>query len=73
MCTWYVSTSKKSDESRDYGLIWIAEDFDSEEEARAFASSVLSTGVRVEAGTLPGVWPTVRVSWRRAQEWALSY
>lgn len=60
-------------ESRDYALIWEAEDFESEEEARAFASSVLATDVRVEAGTLPGVWPTVRVSWRDSREWALAH
>ena len=69
MLQWYVSTSRRKMENRPIDVIWDAEDFESEEAARAYASAILAEGVRVEAGTLPGVWPTVRVSWREAIAW----
>ncbi len=41
-------------------------------EAKACASEALIRGLRVEAGTLPGVEPEVRIGWRAAHHWAQS-
>ena len=40
--------------------------------AKAFSSSALARGLRVEAGTLPGIEPKLRMGWRAAHHWAQS-
>jgi hypothetical protein len=41
-----------------------------EEDARRFASGAILRGLRVEAGTIPGIEPKVRIGWRSAHHWA---
>ncbi len=68
MATWFVSTTRKVRDEIDWRLTSCA----TEEEAKAFASQALSCGLRVEAGTAPGVTPHRRIGWRAAHDWAQS-
>lgn len=70
MYKWYVSKLRKAAAARDPQVIWDSEEFVSELEARAFASAILAQEQRVEAGTLPGVCPPARISWREVSRWA---
>lgn len=72
MLSWYVAKSRRLVEGNIFDVIWEAEDFESEEAARAYASRELQKGQRMEAGTLPGVSPPVRVCWREVGAWALA-
>jgi hypothetical protein len=72
MTSWYVSTIRPlgagSREDADWRLMTCA----SEQAAKEMASKALVQGLRVEAGTVPGVEPKVRVGWRAAHRWAQS-
>jgi hypothetical protein len=68
MASWFVSTTRPVGEDVEWGLTPHA----SEEEARRFASDALVRGFRVEAGTIPGIRPEVRIGWRFVQHWAQS-
>ena len=56
MASWFVSTTRPVGNEV--------------EEARVFASSAILRGLRVEAGTAPGIEPRVRIGWRAANHWA---
>lgn len=72
MLRWYVATTQRAAGAQGFGIIWTAEEFDCESEAQAYAASALARGLRVEAGTLPGIAPACRISWRDAMNWAQS-
>jgi hypothetical protein len=72
MAKWFVSTARRLPGSEVYDVVWTAEEFETEEMARTFASSALVEGLRVEAGTVSGGLTTVRVCWREAAAWAAS-
>ena len=66
MASWFVSTTRPVGNE----VEWLLTPHASEEEARVFASSAILRGLRVEAGTAPGVEPRVRIGWRAANHWA---
>jgi hypothetical protein len=66
--SWFVSTTRVLGQEVD----WLLTPQVSEEAAKAFASRALARGLRVEAGTLPGIEPKVRIGWRAAHPWAQS-
>ena len=72
MFRWYVATTGRAPGCESFGIIWTAEEFDCESEAQAYAASALALGFRVEAGTLAGIEPACRISWRDARDWAQS-
>ncbi len=70
MNTWFVSTVKTPPGQPHFDVIWAMEEFETEAAARRYAKHALNSGLRVEAGTLPG--PQVRIPWREAVAWAAS-
>jgi hypothetical protein len=66
MTSWFVSTTRQVEK----GVEWRLTPHASEEEARKFASHALIRGLRVEAGTVPGQRPAVRIGWKGARLWA---
>jgi len=66
MVSWFVSTTRSVGPEVD----WRLTPHSSEDEARRFASHALVRGLRVEAGTVPGIRPRVRIGWRAAHHWA---
>jgi hypothetical protein len=69
--SWFVSTTRTLGGSRKE-VEWLLEECPTEQAAKEFASKALTRGLRVEAGTLPGIEPRVRVRWRAAHHWAQS-
>jgi hypothetical protein len=68
MACWFISTTRPVGADVEWTLTPCA----TEDEAKARASDALIRGLRVEAGTIPGVEPTVRIGWRQAHDWAQS-
>ena len=68
MPSWFVSTTRTLGQE----IEWLLTPHTSEEAAKAFASGALVRGLRVEAGTIPGIEPKVRINWRTAYHWAQS-
>ena len=65
MTSWFVSTTRSAPGSH-YGFEWLLIPCRTEDEAKAFASRALARGLRIEAGTVPGIEPPVRIDWRAA-------
>jgi hypothetical protein len=68
MASWFVSTTRRVGEDVEWLLTLCA----TEDEAKASASEALIRGLRVEAGTIPGIKPERRIGWRAAHHWAQS-
>ena len=68
MTSWFVSTTRAVGREVEWRLTGHA----TEDAAKAFASRELRRGLRVEAGTIPGIEPITRISWRTANHWAQS-
>jgi hypothetical protein len=68
MTSWFVSTTRQAGRESEWLLIACA----NEDAARRVASEALARGLRVEAGTVPGIEPKVRIGWRAAHHWAQS-
>lgn len=68
MDSWFVSTTR----AMGHDVEWLLTPHTSEDAAKAFASRALARGLRVEAGTIPGIEPKVRIGWRAAHHWAQS-
>lgn len=66
MTGWFVSTTRAAGAD----VEWLLEEWASEEEARVFAFEAIVRGLRVEAGTVPGVAPRRRIDWTQARNWA---
>ena len=71
MTSWFVSTTRSAPGSH-YGVEWLLVPCRTEDEAKAFASQALARGLRIEAGTVPGIEPHVRIGWQAAHHWAQS-
>jgi hypothetical protein len=69
--TWFVSIVNKAPRQRHFSFNWAMQEFESESAARRYAKDALNQGSRVEAGTLAGIRPEVRVCWREAVDWAV--
>ena len=72
MNTWFISTVNKLPGRPHFSFIWAMQEFESESAARRYAKDALTQGSRVEAGTLRGMQPEVRVRWREAADWVAS-
>ena len=72
MASWFVSTTRTVGAGSRKEVEWLLEECPTEQTAKKFASNALINGLRVEAGTLPGIEPKVRVEWRAARRWAQS-
>ena len=70
MTSWFVSTTRPSG-ARDT-IEWILTAYETEEEAKAHASKALVRGFRIEAGTVPGIEPRIRIGGSDAHHWAQS-
>jgi hypothetical protein len=70
MKTWFVSVLHFPAEGVYYEAIRTASEFEDESQAKRFAALALTRGSDVEAGTLPGVVPEVRIYRRGARAWA---
>ncbi|HTR13472.1 MAG TPA: hypothetical protein VMI72_09540 [Roseiarcus sp.] len=68
MSAWFVSTTRPRGQEVEWSLTPCA----SEDEAKALALTAIARGLRVEAGTAPGVLPRSRIGWRAAHHWARS-
>jgi hypothetical protein len=71
MISWFVSTTRPLSGSGD-DVEWILTTCATEEEAKVHASKALVRGFRIEAGTVPGVEPRIRIGWPAAHHWAQS-
>jgi len=72
MDPWFVSTTRTLPTGSRQGVEWLLSEWATEEDAKAFASRSLARGLRIEAGTLPGIEPKLRVGRRAAHHWAQS-
>jgi hypothetical protein len=68
MTSWFVSTTRRV--GRD--IEWLLTACANEDAARDVAAKALVRGLRVEAGTAPGIKPRVRIGWIAAHHWAQS-
>ena len=68
MASWFVSTTRRVGQD----VEWLLTTCATEDEAKARASEALIRGLRVEAGTIPGVEPRKRIGCRAAHDWAQS-
>ena len=68
MTPWFVSTTRPVG----VDIEWVLTACATEDEAKVCASQALVRGLRVEAGTIPGIEPRKRIGWRAAQRWAQS-
>jgi len=68
MTAWFVSTTR----SVPGGVEWLLSACATEEEAKSVAAKALARALRVEAGTVPGIEPRVRIGARTAHQWAQS-
>jgi hypothetical protein len=71
MTAWFVSTTRPLPKSEG-DVEWLLIPFATEEEAKEHASKALVRGMRIEAGTSPGIEPRVRIGWPAAHHWAQS-
>jgi hypothetical protein len=72
MSFWFVSTTRPYVRGSRQEADWRLTECTSEQAAKEIASRALIDGLRVEAGTMPGVEPKVRVGWPAAHRWAQS-
>ena len=70
MKSWFVSVLHFPADGAYYEAIRTASEFENETQAKRFAALALTRGAEVEAGTLPGVVPKVRIFRQGAREWA---
>ena len=73
MKTWFVSVLHFPTDGAYYETIRTASEFQNETQAKRFAALALTRGSEVEAGTLPGIVPKVRIYRQGAREWARSF
>jgi hypothetical protein len=71
MTSWFVSTTRRRLEPEG-DVEWLLLPCETEEEAKEHASRALVRGMRIEAGTVPGIEPRVRIGWPAAHHWAQS-
>ncbi|MGA7196289.1 hypothetical protein [Roseiarcus sp.] len=71
MISWFVSTTRPMRESEG-DVEWLLLPCATEEEAKEHASRALVRGMRIEAGTIPGIEPRVRIGGPAAHHWAQS-
>ena len=71
MTSWFVSTTRPLPESQG-DVEWLLLPCATEEEAKEHASKALVRGMRIEAGTVPGIEPRVRIGGHAAHHWAQS-
>ena len=72
MNKWFVSTTRTIGAGSAREVEWLLTPCASEEAAKELAVKAIVRGLRVEAGTTPGVEPRVRLGWRAAHHWAQS-
>ena len=71
MTSWFVSTTRRRLEAEG-DVEWLLLPCETEEEAKEHASQALVRGMRIEAGTVPGIEPRVRIGGPAAHHWAQS-
>jgi hypothetical protein len=71
MTSWFVSTTRPLPKSQG-DVEWLLFPCATEEEAKEHASKALVRGMRIEAGTVPGIEPRVRIGGPAAHHWAQS-
>jgi hypothetical protein len=71
MASWFVSTTRPLPGSRG-DVEWLLLPCATEEEAKEHASRALVRGMRIVAGTVPGIEPRVRIGGPAAHHWAQS-
>ena len=71
MTSWFVSTTRPLPDSGG-DVEWLLTACATEEEAKEHASKALGRGMRIEAGTVPGIEPSVRIGWPASHHWAQS-
>jgi hypothetical protein len=69
MTSWFVSTTRPLPDSGG-DVEWLLTACATEEEAKEHASKALGRGMRIEAGTVPGIEPSVRIGWPASHHWA---
>jgi hypothetical protein len=69
MDQWFVSTACRRADDVGYGVVWAAESFSGEAEAKRYAADALANGQRIEAGLVRGDNFKVRIRWRTAPDW----
>ena len=72
MTSWFVSTTRTLLAGAGQEVEWRLAACANEQAAKEIASRALVRGLRVQAGTIPGIEPKVRVEWRAAHHWAQS-
>jgi hypothetical protein len=72
MDPWFVSTTRTLPAGSGQEVEWLLSEMATEDDAKAFASRALARGLRVEAGTLPGIEPKRRIARLAAHHWAQS-
>ena len=72
MNSWFVSTIRTRGAGAQKEVEWLLNECSTEQDAKELAAGALSRGLRVEAGTLPGIRPRVRIEWSAAHDWAQS-
>ena len=72
MNSWFVSTTRTNGVGAHKEVEWLLNECATEQDAKELAAGALSRGLRVEAGTLPGIRPRVRIEWAAAHDWAQS-
>jgi hypothetical protein len=65
LTAWFVSTTRRIGDD----VEWMLTSCATEGEAKALAEKALMRGLRVEAGTVPGVEPRARIGSRAARPW----
>ena len=71
MTLWFVSNTRPQPGLQGH-VEWLLTACATEDEAKALASTYLVRGFRVEAGTVPGIEPRVRIAGPAAHHWAQS-
>jgi hypothetical protein len=72
MSSWFVSTTRISGAGSVREIEWLLTACATEQAAQEVASKALARGLRVAAGTVPGVEPKIRVRWPAAHHWEQS-
>ncbi len=71
MTLWFVSKTRPQPGVQGH-VEWLLTACATEDEAKALASTFLGRGFRIEAGTVPGIEPQVRIAGPAAHHWAQS-
>lgn len=71
MTSWFVSATRPLVEGQG-DVEWLLLPCATEDEAKEHASRALVKGMRIEAGTIPGIEPRVRIGGPAAHHWAQS-